>query len=221
MVRSTPFDAHSGRYDDWFARHPAVYQSELLAVRAMLPWNGLGLEIGVGTGRFAAPLGVQVGLDPAAAMLARARQRHINVVQGVCEALPFPDASFGKVLMVVVLSFLDDARAGLNEIRRVLVPGGVLVVGFLDLSSPTGRGYLARHARKLFFQEATFYTNGDVERLLSQAGFHDLCWVQTLHRPAEEVTEVEALRPSRGEGAFVVVRAISNEHRGRTARSAK
>ena len=55
------------RYEAWFTRNPAAYHSELLAVRALLPWQGLGLEIGAGTGRFAAPLGVTVGVDPSRA----------------------------------------------------------------------------------------------------------------------------------------------------------
>lgn len=208
MARSAPFEAHSGRYDDWFVRHEAVYQSELLAVRAVLPWEGMGLEIGVGTGRFAAPLGVQVGLDPAAAMLSRARQRRIKVVQGIAESLPFADGVFDYALMIVVLSFLDDAGAGLAEIRRVLGPGGVLVIALLDRRSPAGRDYLARHAHKVFFRDATFYASAEVERLLSEAGFHDPRWVQTVFRPPEEITEIEALRPGHGEGAFVVVRAV-------------
>jgi len=208
MVRSAPFEAHSGRYDEWYVHNQAVYQSELLAVRAVLPWKGLGLEIGVGTGRFAAPLGVQVGLDPAAAMLVRARQRDIRVVQGIAEVLPFADGTFDYALMVVVLSFLDDARVGLAEIGRVLGPSGRLVIAFLDHDSPAGRDYLARHARKVFFRDATFYTSTEVERLLSEAGFHDLCWVQTLFRSPEEMTEIESLRPGHGDGAFVVVRAV-------------
>lgn len=208
MARSAPFEAHSGRYDDWFRRHEAAYQSELLAVRAVLPWEGLGLEIGVGTGRFAAPLGVQIGLDPAAAMLCRAKQRQIKVVQGVAEALPFADRAFHQVVMVIVLSFLDDARAGLAEIRRVLKPGGVVVIAYIDQSAPAGRDYLARHAHKLFFREATFYASAEVERLLSETGFNDLRWVQTLFRSPEDLTEIEALRSGHGNGAFVVVRAV-------------
>jgi len=208
MARTAPFEAHSGRYDEWFARHEAVYLSELLAVRALLPWRGLGLEIGVGTGRFAAPLGVQVGLEPAGAMLSRARQRHIKVVQGVAEALPFADKAFDYVLMVVVLSFLDDAQAGLAEIARVLKPEGALVIGFLDHGCPAGRSYLKQHAHKVFFRDATFYASAEVELLLGRAGFHDLCWVQTLCHPPEEITEIEALRPGHGDGAFVVVRGV-------------
>ncbi|MBE9557116.1 MAG: class I SAM-dependent methyltransferase [Proteobacteria bacterium] len=208
MARTAPFEAHSGRYDKWFLRHEAVYRSELLAVRALLPWKGMGLEIGVGTGRFAAPLGVPVGIDPAAAMLSRSRQRGIKAVQGVAEALPFADQTFDYVLMVIVLSFLDDAKAALVEIRRILAPGGVLVIGFLDHGCPTGRDYLTRRAHELFFREATFYTVAGVERLLAEAGFHDLCWVQTLSRPPEEITGIEPIRPGHGDGAFVVVRGV-------------
>ena len=208
MVRTAPYEAHSGQYDKWFAHHEAAYHSELLAVRAVLPWQGLGLEIGAGTGRFAAPLGVEIGIEPASAMLSRARQRQIRVVQGVGEVLPFADETFDYVLMVVVLSFLDDAEAALAEIRRILKPAGALVIGFIDNGCPTGRRYLARHAHKIFFRDATFYASAEVERLLGQTGFHDLCWVQTLFRLPEETTEIQVTRPGHGEGAFVVVRAI-------------
>ena len=64
MARNTTFDAYHGRYDNWYDRHGAAYGSELLAVRSLLPWQGVGLEIGIGTGRFAAPLGVRFDIDP-------------------------------------------------------------------------------------------------------------------------------------------------------------
>jgi hypothetical protein len=54
--KTEPFVLYYRRYDDWFERHRAAYLSELLAIRALLPWEGRGLEIGVGTGRFAGPL---------------------------------------------------------------------------------------------------------------------------------------------------------------------
>jgi phosphoglycolate phosphatase-like HAD superfamily hydrolase len=57
MAKSAPFETHSEPYDEWYERYQAAYLSELLAVRALLPWKGQGLEVGVGTGRFAAPLG--------------------------------------------------------------------------------------------------------------------------------------------------------------------
>lgn len=208
MARSGPYETHSDRYDRWFPRHEAAYLSELLAVRALLPVGGRGLEIGVGTGRFAVPLGVEVGLDPAAAMLRRARARGIKAVRGIAEALPFADGCFDYALMVVVLSFLDDAPAGLAEARRVLRPGGALVVGFIDKDSPSGSDYLARHAHRLFFREASFYAADEAAQLLAGAGFRDPRWVQTLFERPEEMTRIEPLQPGHGSGAFVVVKAI-------------
>jgi hypothetical protein len=69
--------------------HAAAYYSELLAVRARLPWQGQGLSISVGTGRFAAPLGVQTGIDPAHEMLTYAVNRGVSVVKAIAEALLF------------------------------------------------------------------------------------------------------------------------------------
>jgi hypothetical protein len=56
MPRTAPFVAQHERYERWFDEHAAAYVSELLALRPMVPARGRGLEIGVGTARFAAPL---------------------------------------------------------------------------------------------------------------------------------------------------------------------
>jgi hypothetical protein len=42
-----PFVRHHRRYDEWFERHRAAYLSELLAVRALLPWSGRGAFLAV------------------------------------------------------------------------------------------------------------------------------------------------------------------------------
>lgn len=62
------FEKSAREYDDWFDRNKIVYQSKLLAIKAFLPRGGNGLEIGVGTGRFAAPLRIEMGVEPARAM---------------------------------------------------------------------------------------------------------------------------------------------------------
>ncbi len=51
MPRNAPFDTHHRAYENWFHIHAAAHCSELLAIRAPLPWKGNGLETGVGTGR--------------------------------------------------------------------------------------------------------------------------------------------------------------------------
>lgn len=207
MARTAPFESHHQRYDDWFVRHALAYQSELLAVRALLPWQGLGLSIGVGTGRFAAPLGVQIGIDPAYPVLNYATMRGITSVQAVAEALPFADRSFDYALSVTTICFVDDARAMLGEARRVLKPGGALVIGFIDRASDLGQHYLAHQAENVFYRDATFYSAIEVEQLLDNNGFLEPVWVQTLSRSLDEIREIEALKQGYGEGAFVVVRA--------------
>ncbi|HBH35879.1 MAG TPA: SAM-dependent methyltransferase [Gammaproteobacteria bacterium] len=206
MPRTAPFEVHHRRYDDWFVRHATAYQSELLAVRALLPWRGLGLAIGVGTGRFAAPLGVQVGIDPARVVLDYTACRGVSSVQGVAEALPFSNSSFDYILSVTTICFVDDATAMLTEAYRVLKPGGELVIGFIDRTSDLGQHYLTHQAENVFYREATFFSADEVEQLLRDTGFTEPVWVQTLSKPMEEIREIEPLRTGRGEGAFVVVK---------------
>lgn len=202
-----PFVRHHQRYDDWFERHHVAYLSELVAVRALLPWSGRGLEIGVGTGRFAGPLGVEFGIDPAAEMLTYARWRGVNVACAVAEALPFQHAAFDYALIVTTLCFVDDAAAMLAEARRILKSGGALVIGFIDRTSALGRQYQAHREENVFYRDAKFYSSDEVERLLGEAGFGAPVWAQTLSRPLPEIREIEPLRPGRGQGSFVVVRA--------------
>ena len=77
MARIAPFEGHTRRYERWFAQHEAAHLSELRVLRELLPDPGLALEIGVGTGRFAEPLGIGVGIDPSLRMLEQARRRGI------------------------------------------------------------------------------------------------------------------------------------------------
>lgn len=206
---NSPFESHTQRYEDWFEKHEAAYLSELLALRPFVPWTGRGLEIGVGTGRFAAPLGVREGLDPSPAMLARAAARDIETADGVGEDLPYADDSFDHLLLVATLSFLQSPQQMLSEARRVLKPGGKLVIGFIDRESELGRDYQARQADNVFYREATFHSAGEVETLLHDAGFAIEAWGQTLSRSLAEISEIEPLRPGHGECGFVVVAAFS------------
>lgn len=207
MPRTAPFEAHHQRYEAWFERHQAAYVSELLALRPFVPWEGRGLEIGVGSGRFAAPLGVQTGVDPSRAMLARAAARGIEVVAGVAENLPFAAGVFDYALVVTTICFVDSPERMLAEAHRVLKPGARLVIGFIDRESALGREYLAHQAESVFYREATFYSAGEVERLLRENGFSVAAWGQTLAHALPEIREIEPLRAGWGQCAFVVVAA--------------
>lgn len=214
IPRSDPYKDQIERYDRWFERNQAAYLSELAAVKALLPEFDRGMEVGVGTGRFSAPLGVTFGLDPSVAMIEAARRRGVGCVQGVAERLPFRDGAFDLVLMVTVDFLLSDRAAAFGEAARVLAPGGAVVVGFIDRESPVGRRYQREKGDREgesdgvdgFYGEARFLAPEEMADLLKAAGFADLAFVQTLSCEPETMTEVEAPRPGWGRGSFVVVR---------------
>lgn len=62
------FDRNWKKYDDWFEKHKVIYLSELKALRKAIP-EGPGLEVGVGSGRFASLLKIKIGIDPSKNML--------------------------------------------------------------------------------------------------------------------------------------------------------
>ena len=207
MAKTRPFDENPDRYERWFDNHPLVYESELEAVRDLLPREGTGLEVGVGTGRFARPFGIAHGVEPSAAMREIARTRGTDAVDGVAEHLPYPDSSFDFVLMVTTICFLDDVGAALAEAFRVIRPGGCMVIGFVDRESEVGRIYLARKDESLFYRDAEFFSVDDVSHSLVEAGFEDLTFRQTIFRSLAEIDQIETPREGHGEGSFVVVRA--------------
>jgi ubiquinone/menaquinone biosynthesis C-methylase UbiE len=204
-AKTGAFDIYSERYDHWFDVHRAAYISELLALRTLVPWDGHGLEIGVGTGRFAGPLGVAMGIDPSDAMLTRAAARGVETAKGIAEALPFPDSSFDYALVVTTICFVRSPDRMLAEAHRVLRPNGKLVIGFVNRLSGIGRGYLEHQSESVFYREAVFYSAAEVGELLGAQGFNARTWVQTLFRPLAEITEIEPVRPGTDDGAFVVV----------------
>ena len=83
----------------------------------------------------AGPTGYVVGLDPSSGMLREARKAPCrNLVQGIGEELPFPDGSFDFLSMGYALRHVSDLRVAFREYRRVLRPGGIVLL--LEISRP-------------------------------------------------------------------------------------
>nr|MBN2277252.1 methyltransferase domain-containing protein [candidate division Zixibacteria bacterium] len=206
MARIEPFSRFWSEYEDWFEKNHFAYISELHAVRKQLPENEKRIEIGVGTGRFAAPLGIKLGLEPSAPMRKIAEQRGIQVVGGVAEELPFADKQFDLVLMVTTICFLDDVTDAFRETRRILKPTGHFVIGLIDKNSLLGKLYEKYKKNNKFYRMATFYSADEVATALEQAGFKDFNFVQTIFHPLSEIKGIEPVKDGYGQGSFVVIR---------------
>lgn len=205
MAKIEAFERHSGAYDDWFRRNAEAYAAELALMRRLLPpAGGLWLEVGVGSGKFAVPLGISIGVEPSAAMAAKARQRCIRVIAGVAEHLPLADARFDLVLMVTTICFVDDVAASFAETLRVLKPGGLFILGFVDKESELGRTYEANREQSRFYREATFFSARQVAGHMEAAGFRIEQAGQTLIAGEPEGRLLEGY----GRGAFVGLRGV-------------
>lgn len=206
MTRTSPFDDNTKQYEEWFSKNPWAYQAELHAVKALLPTEGCGIEIGVGTGRFASRLGIAIGLEPSKRMRTLARARGIQALSGVAENLPIKSAAFDFVLMVTTICFLSDPYLAFLEIHRILKEKGALIVAFVDRTSPVGRLYESKKANSIFYRDATFYSAVEVMELMELAGFSRFKFRQTVFQGITETTADEPILEGHGKGSFVVLR---------------
>ena len=159
------FEMHAEEYDAWYEKYKPAYESELLALKTFTPENPenlKALEVGAGTGRFAASLGLSYGLEPARAMAEIAEKRGIQMVLGVAETLPFKRQSFDLVLIVASLSLFKDPVQALREAAGVLKPGGQIVIGILDRDSLHGDFYESRKKEGRFLQRLNFLSRRSV-----------------------------------------------------------
>ena len=206
MKPPSVFDRNVREYDAWFEAHPLVYAAELRAVRACLP-PGRGLEVGVGSGRFAAPLGIKLGLDVSLPMLDQAKGRGVAALQARAEHLPVRDGALDFLLMVTVLCFVADPLAALIEARRVVVGQGRLILAFLDRLSPLGVLYDHQRQSSKFYCQARFFSVEELLSLLRRAGFNDFDIRQTIRGDINSLLPEEPVLPGWGQGIFVVVTA--------------
>lgn len=131
------FDREASYYADERGQSP-WFQAQLKIVLEMLDSKpGLILDLGCAAGAEFEPLlarGFQiVGLDYSAEMLRLAHQRFgesrsVRLCRADAESLPFPDACFDHVVCLGVFEYLSTYERCLDEIRRVLRPGGVAII---------------------------------------------------------------------------------------------
>ncbi len=171
------FDRHARQWDD-LARTLLPVPVYLPRLLSQVPAGGTLVEIGIGTGGLLADLTALadqvIGVDHSPAMLEEARRRlteqgvsGVDLRLGEMTHLPLPDAAAGCALLNMVLHHAADPPAVLAEIRRVLTPGGVLLIADL-----------ARHEREAAREQLADQWLGFEEEELSgwlvAAGFADI-----------------------------------------------
>lgn len=133
------------------------------------------LDAGCGTGGLLAKLAAAggastvIGLDADETACVRARAKSMRpVCRGSVDALPFLDAAFSTIVSADVLCHRDvDERQALQQFRRCLIPGGILV-----LNLPAYRWMLSRHDAAVY--NVRRYTYHGIAELLRDAGFRVL-----------------------------------------------
>ena len=212
MPKIKPFEEHLNLYEDWFVTNKFAYKSELQAIRELLPENGTGtgIEIGIGSGLFAAPLGIQKGIDPSPEMRKMAANRNLDVIAGSGESIPLDDNTFKFALMVTTVCFLDNVGKSFQEVNRILTPGGFFINAFVDKDSPVGRIYQRDKDRNIFYRDATFYSTREIVLTMQEAGFINFSFRQTIFHLPEDISEREPVKEGLGEGSFIVVRGQKN-----------
>ena len=201
MVNLKVFAENAERYDQWFEKNYTIFLAELAAIQKTIPKHERGIEIGVGSGRFAAPLGIGFGIDPVPEMLQKAATRGVEVQQGFAEYLPYSSDSFDYALMTTTICFLNNIDQAFAETARILQKDGIFTVAFIDKNSQVGQKY-QKHKNNLFYSNATFYSPDDIYTRLENAGFKVTETYQTLLPDSEDPFEYCS---GYGKGSFVII----------------
>jgi ubiquinone/menaquinone biosynthesis C-methylase UbiE len=127
------------------APHPFITRARLREILAPVPGERV-LEVGPGTGYYSLPMAEWLGergrldvFDIQQEMLDHTLRgaseagvaERITAMRGDARELPYEDGTFDAAFLVTVLGEIPDQDAALRELRRVLRPGGRLVVGEL------------------------------------------------------------------------------------------
>jgi len=202
---SVSFDQAAGYYDQTRSLPDELMDVLLSRLLAEIPREGRCLEIGIGTGRIALPLrerGVHVvGIDISIEMLRRLREKAGHSTPGVAIAdatrLPFREGTFSSAVAAHVLHLIPAWKTAIDELARVVVPGGVFLAS--KGSEPAVEWQVK--IRRRFFAEA-----GDPPWPPGIDSMHELD--QEMRERGATVRELEDVRGERAASISEVLLAL-------------
>ncbi|MFA5501420.1 MAG: class I SAM-dependent methyltransferase [Sulfurovaceae bacterium] len=165
------FDKYSKEYENWFEINDIYYNEELQIIKDIIGDTQNGLEIGMGTGRFAVQPNIVIGIEPSKNMREVALSKGLNVIDGIAEDLPFENETFDFALMMTSICFVQDPQKALKEAFRVIKKNGFLIISFVDKNSELGKQYEANKDKSKFYLHATFYSAAEILALCNSVGF--------------------------------------------------
>lgn len=201
------FNKYYKEYDAWYGRNRFAYLSEVEAIKKVLPKKGKGLEIGVGTGRFASRLGIRYGIDPSAKMLKIAKRRGIKTEVAYGENLPFGNNEFDYALIAITICFVNDPEKVIAESKRVLKENGRIIIGIVDKNSFLGKYYQKKKSK--FYKAARFFSAKGIVNLLKKQHFSNFSFWQAIFDFPDKIKRVEIPKRGFGKGGFVVICALN------------
>lgn len=204
MNRNNVFNNNTDLYEDWFIKNKYILDTEIEAIRLLLPASGEGVEIGVGTGIFSSRLGIKYGIEPSKKMRDKAIERGVDVIDAFAEKLPIADGTYRFALMVTVDCFLDDIIKAFKEVWRILSKDGYFIIAFIDRDTPVGMIYDQNKHSDNFYKHATFHSAEEIIKFLKMTGFVVQEKKQTVFSLENKPHEIKA---DVGEGVFAVIKA--------------
>ena len=181
------FDVTADAYTQFMGRF-SVPLAALLADAVGVTHGQRALDVGCGSGALTAVLVERLGVervsaaDPSVSFVDSVRDAYpsMDVRQCAAEDLPFPDAAFDVVLAQLVVHFMADPVAGIAQMARTAVPGGVVGANVWD--SGGGRGPVDAFWSAVLTLDGSVrdeshlagVSEGDLAKLFAQAGLEDV-----------------------------------------------